>query len=120
VTRRAWIYVTTGYVCMAVGFIVFGFILNHEVNRISQTQKYLGTAVVHNAGAICLGLTAPSKAAEMAIVESFLKDHGATIAKQFTPICRAAAAKAAHDIFDHNLPPGVDAIVHHPESRGVG
>jgi len=83
---------------MAVGFLIVLFILNAHIQTVKRTQRQLATVAVHNAGAICLGLTAPTKEQEMAIVEAFLKGDG-TVVKQFTPKCARVADKAAHDIF---------------------
>jgi predicted lactoylglutathione lyase len=118
-----------GYVAMAIGFVILGFILNHQVNQLDQTQdeiqttqrmalmtqktikqiqKAAATTAIHNAGAICLGLTAKTKEDEIRIVEAFLAS-GETITAQFTPQCRAAAHKAAEDIFG---PSGIPPELH--------
>lgn len=98
-THRAWVLIVSGYVAMAAGFIVLGFILAHEIRVIRSTQKQLATIAVHNAGAICLGLTAPGKEQEMAIIEAYLEGDG-TIVAQFTPTCARVAERAARDIFN--------------------
>lgn len=115
-TRRAWIWVTTGYVAMAAGFIVLGFILAHEIRVVRSTQRQLATVAVHNAGAICLGLTAPTKEEEMTIIDAFLRGDG-TIVAQFTPVCARVAEKAARDIFNGNLPAELHNELHRAINR---
>jgi hypothetical protein len=115
VTRRAWTWVASGYALMAAGFLVVLFILNNHIQTVQATQRAAATVAVHNAGAICLGLTAPTKQEEGAIVEAFLRGDG-TIVEQFTPVCARAAYRAATDIFGvSGVPAGLRAEL---EARG--
>ena len=98
-----------GYTVMALCFVIFAFILAAHVRDLERTKARAATVAVHNAGAICLGLSAPSKTEEQAIVDAFLKGDG-NITRQFTPTCARAAKKAAEDIFGaSNLPAGLQA-----------
>jgi len=123
-TRRAWIYVTTGYVLMAVGFLIVLFILNSHIQTVKQTQRQLATVAVHNAGAICLIATAPTQAEEREIVEAFLRGDG-TVVRLFTPMCARVASKAAHDIFGggrlpDDLEEELERAIHNGNGKGVG
>lgn len=114
-TRRAWYAVTAGYALLAIGFTVVALVVVGEVHRLDNTQRTIratqkaaATIAVHNAGAICLGLTAPTKHEEMAIIDSFLQGDG-TVVRLFTPRCKQVALKAAEDIFGiHALPPELE------------
>ena len=97
-SRRAWAWVIGGYTVMAIGFVIVLFVLADQIRTVKATQRAAATIAVHNAGAICLGLTAPTKVEEQAIVAAFLEGDG-HITAQFTPTCARAAKKAAEDIF---------------------
>lgn len=128
--RRAWLYVASGYVVMAVGLLVFGFLLQHQVHRIDATQRQIkatqrralatqrqiratqqeaATIAVHNAGATCTLALKPSLRQRQELIESFLK-LGVPITRFFErPRCVQVARKAARDIFDgQGLPPALE------------
>lgn len=107
-------YVASGYVVMAVGFIVFGFILQHQVNRIDDTQKRikqtqadLGALAIHNSGAICLVATVPTHMEATKIVDAYLAGN-VKITALFTPKCAEVARRAARDVFDDHPPSGLN------------
>jgi len=113
-TRRAWLFVTGGYVCMAVGFIVFGFLLSNHVNTIRATQKTalatqrglvgeqraLEGVAVRNAQMVCLIAIAPggSNNARRTLLDEYVRTGHPPPADRYGPPCPEVVAIARKNL----------------------
>lgn len=116
-SRRAYRLVVTAFALLAVAVIVAFAVIFHEVNRNANTQARvrstgiaLGAVVIKTAGAICELVIQPSNARKRALVEDYAAGKPIVLS-QLAVLCRRTVSRAVYDIFDHKVPPEIEALL---------
>jgi hypothetical protein len=116
-TRRAYRLVVTAFAILAVAVIVAFAVIFHEVNRNANTQARvrstgiaLGAVVIKVTGAVCELVIQPSNARKRQLVEEYAAGKPIVLSK-LDPLCKTTVGRAIHDVFDHNVPREITALL---------